>query len=90
MKFNIYALAAVLILGGCVSTLTDDRIRQETAGVLGVSPDDITISNQHQEMTNTYYVARTRSGQEYACRLNGGNIMTFGITNPAVCNKKAQ
>jgi UDP-N-acetylglucosamine enolpyruvyl transferase len=86
-----YALVFVGVLGlsGCVSTLSDDRIREETSAALGVPAGEITISNVRQEMTNTFYTATTRSGAQYACILNGGNIMTLGMTNPAVCNRKA-
>jgi hypothetical protein len=93
MQKSLYIVAAciaTLSLSGCVSTLSEDRIRSETAGTIGVQPDAITISNVRHEMTNTYYTARTKSGDEYACTLNGGNIMTFGMTNPAICNKKAR
>ena len=90
MKIRVLAAAAILVLGGCVSTLSDQRIKDETAGVLGVPADQIAIENRHQEMTNTYYVARTSAGTAYACTINGGNIMTFGMTNPATCNKKTR
>lgn len=90
MKNLAIILAAAFVLAGCVSTLSEDRIRSETAGAIGVSPDAVTISNVRHEMTNTYYTARTRGGEEYACILNGGNIMTFGMTNPAMCTKKAR
>ena len=89
MKMRTLAVATILVLGGCVSTLSDQRIKEETAGVLGVSADQVAIENRHQEMTNTYYVARTSTGLAYACIINGGNIMTFGMTNPATCNIKA-
>lgn len=90
MKRLAVVLTAAFMLAGCVSTLSEDRIRTETAGAIGVSPDAVTISNVRHEMTNTYYTARTRNGDEYACILNGGNLMTFGMTNPAICNKKAR
>ena len=50
----------------------------------------IKIENVRHEMTNTFYVATTRSGEQYACILNGGNVMTFGMTNPAICNRRAK
>ena len=84
---RLSTLACITLLGGCVSTLTPDRVREETSAAIGVPADEITVSNQRQEMTNTFYTATTRSGERYACTLNGGNIMTLGMTNPAICNK---
>jgi hypothetical protein len=90
MRNAIIVACAMLTLSGCVSTLTQDRIREETSAAIGVPASDITISDQRQEMTNTFYTATTRSGVQYACTLNGGNIMTLGMTNPATCNRKAR
>jgi hypothetical protein len=87
MKSVLIVGAVMLLLSGCVSTLTPARVREETSAVIGVPADEIAISNQRQEMINTFYTATTRSGERYACTLNGGNIMTLGMTNPATCNK---
>lgn len=90
LRPTLIAAAATLTLGGCISTLTPDRIREETSAALGVPASDLTITDQRQEMTNTFYTATTRSGERYACTLNGGNLMTFGMTNPAVCRRAAR
>lgn len=80
-----------LALGGCASTmLSNERIASETAGILGVSPEELSIQNRRTEATNTYYVARTKTGKEYACVINGGNALTFGMVNPPSCNSKGK
>ncbi len=84
---SILIFAAALT--GCATTLlSDDKIRSNTAGVIGVNPDELSIENRRTEMTNTYYIAKTKSGGEYSCVINGGNILTFGMVNPPSCTKK--
>ncbi len=85
-------LALVLVpfaVAGCAnSILSDDRIRTNTASTLGVSPDQITISDRKYDgMTNTYYTA-SAAGRNYACTINGGTVMSMGITNPPTCTPK--
>lgn len=76
-------------LAGCATQmLSDDRIRSNTAGALGVSPEDVTISNRREQVPNTYYIAKTKAGVEYACIINGGGILAAGMVNPPTCNKK--
>ena len=78
-----------MVLAGCASTiLSDDRIKSNTALALGVPPEQITISNRNYDgMTNTYYTASTGS-HTYACTINGGTVMSMGITNPPTCTPK--
>lgn len=82
-------LLAPIALAGCASTiLSDDRIKSNTALALGVSPEQVTISNRNYDgMTNTYYTASTGS-RTYACTINGGTVMSMGITNPPTCTPK--
>ena len=84
------ALAAVLALAGCQSTLlSDNRIALDTAGVLQVAPDYVTISNRRSDgASTTYYTAKTRGGREYACIITGGGIPALGQVNPPSCDPK--
>jgi hypothetical protein len=88
------ALAALLGLGGCSSIaqstnkLSDDRLKSEAAGALGLQPDQLTLLNRRTEGTNTFYAVKGRDGKEYSCILNGGNLLSFGMTNPPSCNRK--
>jgi hypothetical protein len=43
--------------------------------------------NKHVDGTNTY-VAVKANGGEYNCVINGGNLLSFGMTNPPTCAKK--
>jgi hypothetical protein len=80
------AILCAMALTGCASQLlSDERIISNTAGVLGVPPADLTISDRRTEATNTYYIARTRNGASYACTINGGNALTFGMVNSPFC-----
>ena len=74
---------AIALFSGCASTfLPPERLASETAGSLGVSASQISISNVRTEGTNTYYIARTKAGKKYACVINGGNALTLGLVNP--------
>jgi hypothetical protein len=82
------ALAAVGLLGACVGTkvlVPDSRLVSITANMLGVTPDEVAISNRRGGGLNTYYTARV-GDRAYACMVNGGSVMTFGMVNPPLCN----
>jgi len=90
-----HALAlGCLSAAGCSSiasrtnTLSDERILSETGGVLGLSPSELTIAERRTEGTNTYVTLKARNGRTYACTVNGGNLLSFGMTNPPVCQSR--
>ena len=91
-RFLVRAAAMAGILAGlsaCVGTkvlVPDSRLASNTAGVLGVSPDAISITDRRGAGTNTYYTAHV-GNRSYACTLNGGNLMTFGMVNPPICTR---
>ncbi|MDR7333072.1 hypothetical protein [Roseateles asaccharophilus] len=99
MAHNIHtqalALAALLTLGGCSSiaqstnNLSDERLKSEAAGALGLQPSQLTLLNRRTEGTNTFYAVKGQDGKEYSCTLNGGNLLSFGMTNPPSCNRKS-
>ncbi len=81
-------LIVVALVAGCASTvISDERIRSSTAGVLGLDPDQIAIQNRRSELTNTYYVAKTGAGAEYACVISG-SLLSAGLVNTPRCTKK--
>ena len=98
MKFKPVLLAALLVvpftLAGCsavaskTNTLSDERILSETSGVLGMSPSDLTLLERRTEGVNTYVTLKAKSGKTYDCTVNGGNLISFGMTNPPVCNAR--
>ena len=86
--------AACLAAAGCSSiasrtnSLSDERILSETGGVLGLSPSDLTLVERRTAGTNTYVTLKARNGKTYACTVNGGNLLSFGMTNPPICQPR--
>ena len=80
-----------LVSAGCASKmLTDDRLRDHTAPLVGVSAADVTISNRTEQGTNPYYTAKTKAGAEFTCSINGGGALAMGMVQGAQCTKKAE
>lgn len=77
-------------IAGSTNMLTDEKIKSSTSGALGYSPDEVAIVNRRTDGTNTYVNLKAKDGKEYTCIINGGNILTFGMTNPPACNRKGQ
>lgn len=92
MKFLSATLSAAALCGGMITAgcqdqmLSDGRIADNTAGVLGTSPEGLQISGRHGDATNTYYKARTNRGT-FACVINGGGILAAGMVAPPSCNR---
>jgi hypothetical protein len=89
MKWSavVNAVFALFFAGCGMRQVTDESLRSNTAGVLGVAPGDVTISSRNTQEMNTYYIAKTKSGQEYACVFEVGDIYT-GMGDPPQCRKK--
>jgi len=68
------------------NTLSDADILSNTAGVLGMPPSELTLVGRRTEGVNTYVTLKAKNGKTYACTVNGGNLLSFGMTNPPVCN----
>lgn len=92
----LFASLAAVALAGCnavatkTNTLTDEKIKSNTAGTLGYQPDDLTITNRRTEGVNTYVNLKAKDGKEFTCVINGGNLLSFGMTNPPSCSKKGE
>lgn len=79
-------LIAAAALSGCTSQLLSDaRIADNTAGILGVPPSDVAISARREAFPNTYYTATVR-GVAHACTINGGTALSFGMVNVPSCD----
>jgi hypothetical protein len=89
IKRNALAIAFfTLFLAGCgMQPVSDESLRANTAGVLGVSSSEVTISDRTTQAMNTYYIAKMKSGQEYACVFETGDVYT-GMGDPPQCHKK--
>lgn len=68
--------------------LSDERVIAESAGTLGLAPADLKLLSRHTSGTNTFATLRGRDGKEYSCTINGGNLLSFGMTNPPSCQRK--
>ncbi len=83
------ALSCIVIsaLSACQDQLmSNDRMTSAIAGTLGVSPSQVTLSDRRSDgPTNTYVLAHITNGRTYACTVNGGGALAFGIINPPSC-----
>ncbi|HYW57035.1 MAG TPA: hypothetical protein VE934_08740 [Polaromonas sp.] len=81
-------LAIVAACSGCASQmLSDEKLRAHTSPLIGVSAAELTILNRNEQGTNTYYTARTKSGAEYHCSINGGGVLAAGMVQGGQCAK---
>ena len=95
MRYTLLILPLLLVSGCAIGLgqgqlLSDERILQETARALSLEPSDITISDRETSGVNTYYTVTTIDGRELNCLLNGGNILSLGLTNPPLCAKPGE
>jgi hypothetical protein len=81
-------LATLFAAGGCQDQLmSDDRMGSAIAGTLGVPPSDVTLTDRRSDgPTNTFVTAHVRNGGTYACTVNGGGALAFGMINPPMCH----
>lgn len=80
-------LVTTLGITGCANTIMSNQdISDKTSMALGVPSDQVSISNRRYDGgVNTYYTAQV-GRRQYACMINGGTVLSFGITNPPQCN----
>ena len=90
------AVLVVATFTGCASLatgtnmLSDERIKSESSGALGYSPEELSIVSRRTEGVNTYVNLKAKDGKEFTCIINGGNLLSMGLTNPPMCNKKGE
>lgn len=90
----IISVALVATVTGCSSIaantnmLSDDQLLSKSAGGLGYSPSDLQLLDKRVSGTETYATLKARDGKEYTCIINGGNLLSFGMTNPAICQPR--
>ncbi len=82
------ALLAAVPAGCAEQMLGNDRIRDSIAGSLGLPASDLTIVDRRADgPTNTNVIVDARNNGRYVCTSNGGNILTFGMTNAPYCRR---
>ncbi|WP_240430535.1 hypothetical protein [Serratia marcescens] len=95
-KYRVLLMFSFLSLAGCnaiaekTNMLSDENIKSQAAGSLGYSPSDVTVTSKRTDGTNTYVVITTPDKKEFSCIINGGNLLTLGMTNPPACAPKGQ
>jgi hypothetical protein len=67
--------------------LSDADLATKSAEVIGVPASSLTLLDRHTDGTNTYADFRAANGAQYHCLINGGNLLSFGMTNPPICSK---
>ena len=94
MNKSVFAALCVVVLAGCSTVaektnfVSDESLKSQSAGAIGYAPADLTLVSRRTEGTNTYIVMKTNDKKEFACTVNGGNLLTMGMTNPPVCTRK--
>lgn len=68
--------------------LSDDALKSKVAGTLGYSASAISLVDRRTDGTNTYAVIKTNDKKEFACTVNGGNLLSMGLVNPPSCTQK--
>lgn len=81
MSFTLVGLTA------CTSSMA--TLQSRSAGVIGVPPEQVQISDMRTDSSSTYYIA-TVGKSSYACLAEGGTLkfMQMGMTNPPSCTKR--
>jgi outer membrane lipoprotein-sorting protein len=90
--FLLALLSPVILSAGCATaSYSDERLKSDTAELLGVQADQVVISDKRSSGPATYYTAKTKSA-EYSCTMAGGSVMKFvmdmGISSLPTCRKK--
>lgn len=84
------SVSACETVAGKTNMLTDDKLIAKSAQSIGVTPSSLQLVSRETDGTNTSAILKTNSGVEYHCLINGGNLLSFGMTNPAQCAKKGE
>lgn len=85
---RVFGVSVALVgLAGCASSPA--TLQSRAAGVIGVPPDRVQISDVRTDSSSTYYIA-TVGKASYACVAEGGTLkfMQLGMTNPPSCTKR--
>lgn len=95
-KISYLFLLVSAMTAGCAvvaektNMLSDEKIVAQSANALGFATGDLTLVSRTVDGTNTYVNLKYKNKQEYTCIINGGNILTMGMTNPPSCGKKGE
>ena len=92
-RFVVLTTGVVTLMGlaACQDQMmSNDRMASSIAGVLGVPPSDLSLTNRRSDgATNTYVLAHVTGGKTYACTINGGGLLAMGLMAPPSCQPAA-
>ena len=86
-KLIVITGLAVLLTGCADKILSEDHIKDETSIALGAPTNAIVISDRKYDGFATTYYTATIHRVAYRCRIEGGDISSFGMTNPPNCSR---
>lgn len=81
------ACAACSTIAQKTNMLSDADLTTKSAEVIGVPASSLTLLDRHTDGVNTYADFRAANGAQYHCQINGGNLLSMGMTNPPNCAK---
>lgn len=90
LSLLVVAVSGCSSLAGKTNMLSDDKIKSDAGGALGYAPTELSIVSRRTEGTNTYVALKGNDGKEFNCIINGGNLLTMGMTNPPSCARKGE
>ena len=61
--------------------LSDADLTSKSADALGVPAASLTLLDRRADGVNTYADFRATNGAQYHCLINGGNLLSMGMTN---------
>ena len=91
----VFLLASLGVISGCASmvggsNVSDESLQSAVAGVFGDDPANVSIESRRSEGTNTYFIAKMKNGNRFACNFLGGGILTYGARTAPTCNPIAK
>jgi len=86
----LFLLTGCSTIASSTNTLTDEKVKSASAGVLGYQPSELTVVSRRTEGTNTYVNLNTHDNKEFVCVISGGNLLTMGMSNAPMCSKKGE
>lgn len=76
------------LLNGCATVTSDEKVISNASVVTG--DEIVSIQNRNQVGVDTFYTATAKSGTEYSCQFNGGDVISLGIIQHSKCEKKSK
>lgn len=86
----LFAATGCTTIASSTNVLSDVRVVEESALALGIPAAQLQLVNRRTEGTHTYVQLKSRDQREFTCIVNGGNLLSFGMTNPPSCARSGE